>query len=119
MVPGMVPLCSPNTDSSVFASAWASQERHGSFHPSAGTGCWKFVCLRAGNAQGCATTIQVLIFLLLDFVQAGKDTTKGPSDGRPRRAKQINTYVPNASALVPGDGRHSLALKGISSLQWD
>ena len=47
--------------------------------------------LRAGNTQGCATSIQVLIFLLLDFAQAGRDAAKGPSDGRPRRAEQINT----------------------------
>lgn len=75
--------------------------------------------LRAGNAQDCATSIQVLIFLLLDFAQAGKDTAKGPSDGSPRRAVQINTHVPNVSALVPGDERRRLARKGISSSQQD
>lgn len=48
------------------------------FTPLAGAGCWNFVYLRVGNAQGCATSIQVLIFLLLDFAQAGKDATKGP-----------------------------------------
>lgn len=45
--------------------------------PAAGGVFWKMVRVRAGTAQGCATRVQVPVFLLLDFaLQAGKERLK-------------------------------------------